>query len=164
MTRQTTALIAILLVPVIARALPEIQNPAAGDVRTTGFALCWETTEPARPGVRVFTDADGTQEVTDDVLIEYQSLTSDRREVASNPVSRDANRQLQASMDSRRIVLTRIAGLDPGTQYWARAEALDGSGSLQDESAMVEVTTASRATFIVESRQLIVDLTAAHNK
>lgn len=161
MTRQLSILFAALVLPSLARALPAVQDPTVGNVRTTGFSLCWETTEPAKPGLRVFTDAAGTEEITDDVLIKFQALAANRREVASTPASRALNRDLQNTMNLRNIVLAQVSDLDPDTAYWVRAQTRDESGTVQDESPLLPLTTPARATFIVESRQLLIDLSGA---
>lgn len=158
MRRLHFILLAGLLLPTLSWALPVVRNPTVGNVRTTGFALCWETTEPAEPGLRIFTNAAGTEEITAEVLIDYQSLTSERREVGSTSISRAATRQLQSAMDARNLVLTQVSGLQPDTPYWVRAQTLDSSGEVFNQSPLLPLTTPARAAFIVESRQLIVDL------
>ncbi|GAA5482915.1 hypothetical protein [Haloferula sargassicola] len=150
----------LLLPAAIVAAAPQVTDTTAGDVGTTAFSLCWETGEAAEAGVRVFSDAAGTSDITDRVRVEPQFLTADRREVASSPASREAARALQAAMNSRGVFLTRISGLQPDTTYWVRALALVG-GSTVDTGPLVEVTTARDTAFLVESRQLVVDFSAA---
>jgi hypothetical protein len=161
MIRLLPILVAILLTTLVARALPAVQDPTVGNVTTTGFSACWSTSEAASPGLRVYTDAAGTQDITDEVLVEFQSLAANRREVRSTPATRDASRQVQAQMESRNVFLARIGSLTPDTNYWVRVQALDGGSNLQDESALLPLTTAARAAFLVESRQLLVDLSGA---
>ncbi len=144
-----------------AAANPTVESAEVGNVTTTGFSLCWESSEAALPRLRVFRDAAGTQEVTDDVSIAYQALAADRREVSSTPATRARNRQVRQAMTDRLVFLARVSGLQPGRDYWVEAAVLDPVDETPDASALLPVTTASRATFLLESRQLVVDLGGA---
>lgn len=151
----------LLLAPSVAIAAPVVTNTAAGNVGTTSFTLCWETGEAALPGIEIFTDAAGTAEITATVAVEHQYLSGYRREVSSTTDSRATALSLQESMNTRGIFLTRLSGLEPGTTYWARGLAVDGAGTPIDSGPLVEVTTAADTSFIIESRQLVVDFSAA---
>lgn len=149
-----------LLIP-SASANPTVESTEVGNVTTTGFSLCWESSEAARPRLRVFLDAAGTQEITAEVAIVYQALTAHQREVASTPETRTRNREVRQVMTDRLVFLARVSGLQPGTDYWVEAAVLDPVDDSPDASALIPLTTASRATFLVESRQLVVDVGGA---
>ena len=141
-------------------AAPEISGEMVGNVTTTSASLCWEVSEPARSDVKVYADAAGTLDVTANFGIELQPLIANRREIRSTPEGRAMNRLLKTAMAARQVALVKVTGLTPGTSYWMRAEALDGSSVVRDTSALLPVTTASRAEFLTESRQLLVDLSS----
>lgn len=142
-------------------ASPTVESAEAGNVTTTGFSLCWKSSEAATPRLRIFLDAAGTQEITEEVAIAYQALTADQREVASTLETRARNREVQQAMTDRLVFLARVSGLQPGSDYWVEAAVLDPIDETPDASALIPVTTASRATFLIESRQLVVDLGGA---
>jgi hypothetical protein len=142
-------------------AAPQISGEMVGNVTTTSATLCWEVSEPATSGVKIYSDAAGSQEITGEMAIEISPLIANRREIRSTPAGREMNRQIKSAMSARQVALVKVTGLTPGASYWMRCEALDGSGAVRDASALLPVTTAERSEFVIESRQLVVDLTAA---
>lgn len=147
----------VLLASVYAAA--EIENAGVGNVTTTSVAVCWSLSETADSSVQVFSDAGGVTEITDQLQIEVQTLRSGRREVGTTPVSREAVRDLQETMNQRGVALVKISGLQPASDYWIRAVA-SNEGSVEDSSALLSATTAARAGFIVEARQIVVDFSS----
>lgn len=136
---------------------PALEHPAVGNVTTTRASVCWEATETAEPRLRVFRDATGTDEITEAVAIEFQSLRSGRREVASTPQHRERTRTIQGAMENRLVHLARISGLQPDTDYWVEAGVSPPGGGTGDVSSLLPLRTAQRASLILESRQLIID-------
>jgi hypothetical protein len=153
------ALACLLVLP--AHALPAVQDVTVGNVTASSACIAWEFTEAARPALEVFTDAAATQNVTNSVRIEIQSLENARREVNSTQGTRDANRALQVSMALKKVAFIRLSGLKPGTQYFLRPQGLAlATDAVLVSAAPVPVTTASGAAFVPESRQLVADLSA----
>lgn len=145
----------------LASAAPTVESSTVGNVTTTCASVCWEASETANPGLRVFSDAAGTMEITDQVAIEFQALMADRREVASTSATRDRARVIQGAMSARLVFLAKISGLDPDTEYWVQATVLDPLDETEDAGDLLPFTTASRSSFIVESRQLLIDMGAS---
>lgn len=145
----------------ICQAGAQINDVTVGNVASTSFAVCWRTGEDSVPDVQVFSDAAGTTEITSSVKIERQILTSEPRSInGGTPISRAKNRGVQAAMTARRAFLVRISGVEPDQEYWVRAVARDSGGNVLHQSELLALTTAARAEFIKEARQLVVDLSA----
>jgi hypothetical protein len=153
------AIASLLALPAL--ALPAVQGVSVGNVTASSACIAWEFTESARPGLEVFTDAAATQNVTDSIRIEIQSLENARREVGSTAATRQANRDLQAAMTAKNVAFIRLSGLNPQTQYFLRPQGLSlTTDTVVATGALTPVTTARSAAFVPESRQLIADLAA----
>jgi hypothetical protein len=149
----------LLILPV--SAAPVINGAAVANVTASGACVAWEFTEDSYPGVAVFADAAGTNEVTTQVRVEVQALEHARREVSSTLASRAANRELQDAMSARRIAFVRLGGLLPETSYFIRPLALAApGGAVVSQGELVPFTTARTAAFVPEARQLAVDLSS----
>lgn len=148
----------IFICPAIAE--PSIEAPEAGNVSTTSISLCWETSELAKPGLQVFADAAATQSLDGQVRIEFQSLVYDRRDVASTLATRNSTRALQTAVSDRNLVLVRVSGLSPDTEYFFRPQVVSDAGSVLVSAPLVAATTAQNVVFVSESRQLIIDLSS----
>src|SRR5262245_55765278 len=68
MSRDSRLLAALgcvaMLVAADALASPAIPGIQTTDVTPFGFSVVWATSEPATPGIAIFEDASGTQEIT----------------------------------------------------------------------------------------------------
>jgi hypothetical protein len=64
-------------------------------------------------------------------------------------------------MEQRNLVLLRVSRLDPGTTYFAELSVEDGDTGEWTAIPRLEVTTSERVAFLSESRQVVIDLTAA---
>lgn len=146
------------LVP--ASAVPVISAVEVGNVTTSEFCVCWETSELSEPGLEVFSDAGGTISLAGTVAVEMFPLRSDQRAVASSVTIREDGRTLRDEIAAKNLVLVKVSGLTPGSEYHVRPVALDGGGAVIASGSMQAVTTSQTVTFINESRQVIVDLSA----
>ncbi len=146
----------------ISQAGAQISGEAVGNVTSTSFAVCWEVDEATLPDVQVFSDAAGTTEITSLLKIERQSLIAAPRSLdGGTAASRAKNRSVQAAMTARNAYLVKISGAVPDQNYWVKAVVRDGGGTILHSGNLLSVTTADRAEFIKESRQLLVDFSAA---
>jgi hypothetical protein len=89
-------------------------------ILTIQGTLPWEVSEPAASGVKIYSDAAGSQEVTNEFGIEILPLIANRREIRSTPAGREMNRQIEAAMAVRQVALVKVTGLEPGVSYWMR--------------------------------------------
>lgn len=143
-----------------AAAVPALSDVTVGNVSTSGFCVCWQTSELSNPVLEVFADQAETQPLTGQVRIEYFPLNSDQRGVASSVSSRAAGRDLRDSMRSRNVVLVKVSGLDPDTTYYLRPAAVDQNDQVIATAELTEATTARTAVFVNESRRVLVDVAA----
>jgi hypothetical protein len=157
--RQCAAVLLAAATIVTAGAVT-ISNVEVGNVTTTGFCLCWETSESSLPGLEVFSDAGGTQSLAGEVAVEFFPLAGDQRAVASSVAIREAGRTLRDDMRARNVVLVRVSGLQPGTEYSARPTALDTMGATIASGDLQAVTSSQTLDFVGESRQVEIDLSA----
>ena len=141
-------------------AVPVLQHAQIGNVTSSSVCICWDTTEAATPALQVFADAGATQDVTSQVRIEMLPLDHSRREVSTSYAARQNNRTLQSQMAAKRLGLARVSGLAPHTQYFLRPLALNPAGTQLASGPLLPVTTARTTAFVVESRQLVVDMAA----
>ncbi|GAA5115407.1 cadherin-like domain-containing protein [Luteolibacter yonseiensis] len=148
------------LLSATASGLPAFEQITVGNVTSHGASVAWKVTETSKPGLKIYTDAAGTEDVTNSVRVEIQTLQNSRREVSSTPEARLANRTLQAAMGVKKVAITGITGLDPATRYFVRPLALSEAGAELAAGALTEFTTASGTAFIPEARQLLADLSA----
>jgi len=159
-TVRGTTVALVLLTAIVARAVPEISSVDAGNVSTTSFCLCWETSETSIPGLDVFSDAGATQSLAGQVRVEFYPLGSDQRSVGTSASIRAEGRSLREEMRAKRLVLVKISGLLPGTDYFARPTAVDESGAPIASGDLQSVTTSQTVEFTGESRQVEIDLAA----
>src|SRR3990172_9089588 len=62
-------LIALLCPAAMSWSAIIIQDVSPSDVTPSGFAIIWQTSESAVPGISVFSDPDGTTEITNQLEI-----------------------------------------------------------------------------------------------
>ncbi|MEI7956050.1 MAG: hypothetical protein WCJ66_12850, partial [Verrucomicrobiota bacterium] len=137
-----------------------LQHAQIGNVTSSSVCIGWDVTEAATPALQVFADAGATHDVTNQVRIEMLPLDHSRREVSTSYAARQNNRALQTQMAAKRLGLARVSGLAPYTQYFLRPVALNAVGVQLASGPLQPVTTARTTAFVVESRQLVVDMAA----
>lgn len=131
-----------------------------GNVSTTQFLLIYETGEFAEYSLRVFDAADGGNDLTESLRVEYFPLHTGDVVIPGGAFEDRLTRYgLQESIMSRGMVVVGVRGAVPGQTYYAELSlpGSDGNGALLP-LPRIAVTTAQRTAFVAESRQLLVQL------
>jgi len=136
-----------------------IDGVQTADVTTSGFSVVWQTSEVAEPGITIFSDPAGTNEITSEFEITAFPLQG------GNPETID---EYQAEYDmfivrecakTLGLMKIRVHGCDPDTIYYYRVSAQGNSESaFWPESSFAPVTTATMNSFIGDSKQLLLTL------
>ncbi|HSH09481.1 MAG TPA: hypothetical protein VK995_03780 [Oceanipulchritudo sp.] len=138
----------------------EISRQEIGNVSPFSFSVVWQVSETSTPAVEIYSDSEGTVDVSGQVAVEYYPLHLGDRTVSSDYLGRMDRLALQARLRERNLVLVRFTQLEPATTYYVRPKALDGSGTDLTSNGplpLLEVTTALENAFVEESRQLVLD-------
>ena len=129
------------------------------DVTPSGFSVVWQTSEAAEPGISVFSDPEGTHEITSELEITAFPFQG------GNPETID---EVQAQLDMfilrecakiLGILKIRVHGCTPDTTYYYRVSAQGTAESaFWPENGPAPVTTATMNSFISDSKQLLLTL------
>ena len=136
-----------------------IQDVLTTDVTPSGFAVTWQTSEPAMPGIAVFSDAAGTNEITRELEITLFPMHGGNPEVIDEY-------QMDQEMDNLRnhakmlgLMKIGIHGCIPDTTYYYRVYAEAGSETASWPAGdPLSVTTTKENSFVSDSKQLLLTL------
>lgn len=150
--------IAVFGAGICAHALT-VDSGFAVNTTTTQFDLFVRTSEPAVSWVEVFADADGTIRLAGMVGMEALPVHTGDPLVTTPYHRREANRTLQNAAADKSVALHRISGCAPETTYYVQVVATNEAASARwPASGLLAVTTEQNNGFLMESRQLLVDL------
>ena len=157
--RNGLSLSACLLLAVGAGASPMIDQCTAVNATPSQFDLFVRTTEPAGSWVEVFSDAGGTVSLAGVVgIVESPVFTGDPAQV-TNYYRRADMRAIQDGAQAKGLALHRISGCEPMTTYYCRMHATNENGSaVWPTNGLLAVTTELENDFVLESRQLLLQL------
>ena len=136
-----------------------IEDVQITDVTSSGFAVIWQTSEPAMPGIAVFSDAAGTDEITGELEITLFPMHGGDPEIIDEY-------QMDQEMDNLRnhaktlgLMKIGIHGCIPDTTYYYRVYAEAGSETASWPAGdPLSVTTTIENSFVSDSKQLLVTL------
>jgi len=136
-----------------------IEDVQATDVTSSGFAVIWQTSESAMPGIAVFSDAAGTEEITGDLEITLFPMHGGDPEIIDEY-------QMDEEMDNLRdrakllgLMKIGIHGCIPDTRYYYRVYAeANGDTASWPAGDPLFVTTTSENSFVSDSKQLLLTL------
>jgi hypothetical protein len=141
-----------------ARALT-IDSGQAVNVTPSQFDLFVRTSEPATTWVAVFADAGGQTNLAGTVGLETDPVHTGDPLQTTNYYRRSYIRNIQSAASAKSVALHRVSGCNPETTYYVRVFATNQNGSAQwPASGLLEVSTEKENSFLMESRQLLVDL------
>jgi len=151
-------LMALVLGGVSVHALT-VDSGVAVNTTTTQFDLFVRTSEPAVSWLEVFADAGGTTNLAGVVGMEVSPIHTGDPLETSQYDRRGAIRAIQNAAAGKSVALHRVSGCVPETTYYVRGIATNASGSAHwPASGLLAVTTEQNNRFLMESRQLLVDL------
>lgn len=138
-----------------------IQNVTTADVTPSGFCVVWQTSDAATPGIKIFSDATGTNEITDRFEITLFPLCGGNPDIIDEYEHDEDMDALKSEAKARGFMKICVQGCSPNTIYYYRISSTDE----QDETTfwpandLASVTTASENTFIADSKQLLLTIT-----
>jgi hypothetical protein len=159
--RFTTTFVAVLLLQATAQAQITIQHVQATDVTPSGFAVIWQTSEPAMPDISVYSDPGGMNEMTPELEVWIFPLRGGDPQIIQEYNQDEAKDSLRSLSKSLGLMKIRVHGCSPNTTYYYRVFADNGFGetAFWPENDPAPVTTALENTFINQSKQLLITLT-----
>ncbi len=155
----------VLSVPVgVAHGLT-LTNVQPVNVSAGGFFILWQASEPALPSVEVYADPAGVTNLAGQVGEEAFPMHTGNLSANDSYERRLGKRQLQAKTRQFGQMLVRISDCRPGTTYYYRVTATATNGTRVSWPAtgpLPAVTTASGSSFVLHSKQLLLDLPDAN--
>jgi hypothetical protein len=138
-----------------------LTNVTAVNVTPSSFSILFRTTTPTTPAIFVYADAAGTVNLAGSVGIEWLPLHTGDPSI-TDPWQRRQNLEaIRQGAQDRGLALVRISECQPGTTYHYRVQATDTQGQVivwPASGPLPAVTTAAANSFMVDSRQLVIDL------
>lgn len=136
-----------------------IEDVQTTDVTPSGFAVTWQTSVPAMPGIAVFSDAAGDNEITRELEITLFPMHGGDPEIIDEY-------QMDEEMDNLRdhakllgLMKIGIHGCIPDTTYYYRVYAEAGVETASWPAGdPLSVTTTSENSFVSDSKQLLLTL------
>lgn len=130
------------------------------DVVPTGFSVIWQTSEPATPGISVYSDPQGTEEITRQLEIVSYPMSSGNPEIIDQYQQEENIDVIRFQARALALVKIRLAGALPQTTYYYRiyARGSDEQATYWPENSLASVTTALENSFIIDSKQLLISL------
>jgi hypothetical protein len=142
-----------------AQAAPTITRVLATDVTPSGFSVIWQTSEPAGAGISVYSDPNGTIEITTNYEITYYPVHSGNPNSVGNyekSLDKDA---MTAATRALGLVKVSVNGCKPATTYYFKVRAEAGAETVVWPKAIpASVTTAVENSFVGEAKHLLLML------
>ena len=144
-----------------ARCAVTIQNVVTADVTPSGFCVVWQTSDSANPGIEIFSDAAGTNEITHQLEITPFPLYGGNPEIITEYEHDEDMDALRNEAQTRGFMKIGIQGCYPATTYYYRISATDAGDetTFWPGSGLAAVTTATENAFVADSKQLLVTIT-----
>jgi len=136
-----------------------IQDVQTTDVTPSGFAVIWQTSESATPGVAVFSDAAGTDEITRELEITPFPMHGGDPEIIDEYQMDEEMDNLRDHAKTLGLMKIGIHGCIPETTYYYRVYAEAGGETVSWPAGdPLSVTTTRENSFVSDSKQLLVTL------
>src|SRR3989304_4876755 len=135
-----------------------IQDVSPSDVTPSGFSIIWQTSEYAVPGISIFSDPDGTTEITNQFEITPMPLYSGNPAITGEYEQGAELENIRSLAKSNGLMKIRVEGCLPQTTYYYRisSEGAGGETAVWPSGTLASVTTAKENSFIADSKQLLV--------
>ena len=151
-------LVALLCPAAVSWSAVIIQDVSPSDVTPSGFAVIWQTSESAVPGISIFSDPDGTTEITNQFEITPMPLYSGNPAITGEYEQGAELENIRSLAKSNGLMKIRVEGCLPQTTYYYRisSEGAGGETAVWPSGTLASVTTAKENSFIADSKQLLV--------
>ncbi len=151
-------LVALLCPAAVSWSAIIIQDVSPSDVRPSGFSVIWQTSESVVPGISIFSDPDGTAEITSQFEITPMPLYSGNPAIAGEYEQEAELENIRFMAKSNGLMKIRVDGCLPLTTYYYRisSEGAGGETAVWPSGALASVTTTKENSFISDSKQLLV--------
>src|SRR3990172_560750 len=151
-------LVALLCPAAVSWSAVIIQDVSPSDVTPSGFAVIWQTSESVVPGISIFSDPDGTAEITSQFEITPMPLYSGNPAIAGEYEQEAELGNIRFMARSNGLMKIRVDGCLPLTTYYYRisSEGAGGETAVWPSGALASVTTTKENSFISDSKQLLV--------
>lgn len=135
------------------------------NVTPSSFSMVWTVSENSTPGVQIYSDPRGTNNLAGTLGVEWYPLN------AGSPLSENVYYQRQEQQLIRdetkgfRLVMVRITGCSPSTSYHYRLQARGQDGQtyqLPRLGLLPSVKTSGGVSFVAEARQLVITIPGTH--
>lgn len=142
----------------LARGVITVSGVKAVDVTPGGFSVIWQTSEPAAPGISVYSDLQGTGEITSQLEIIYYPLSAGRPEIIDPYLREESIDLIRSQAKALGLMKIRVEGAAPQTTYYYRIQARGAEEQVTywPQDSLASVTTALENSFISDSKQLLV--------
>ena len=158
-TKRCAGLLAMVALGSVSAHALTIDSGMAVNASPTQFDVFVRTSEPATSWLEVYADAGGTTNLAGAVGLEATPIHTGDPLLTTNYYRRGYIRNIQNAAAGKSVALHRVSGCAPETIYHVRVVATNGSGSAQwPTNGLLAVTTEMENGFLMESRQLLVDL------
>jgi hypothetical protein len=148
-----------LLLASTARSEITIQDVQTTDVAPSGFAVIWQTSEPAMPRIAVFSDAAGIDEITRELEITLFPMHGGDPEIIDEYQRDQEMDNLRNHAKTLGLMKIGIHGCIPDTTYYYRVYAeANGDTASWPAGDPLSVTTTRENSFVSDSKQLLVTL------
>ena len=145
-----------------AMAVPEIDLCVPVNKTPSQFDLLVRTTEPTVSWVEVYADAAGATNLSGVVGMEVSPVYTGDPSLATNYYQRADRQAIQAAAAEKGLSLHRVSGCDSLTTYYCRVWATNETGvAYWPTNGLQEVTTELENDFVLESRQLVLEVNPA---
>src|SRR3989304_1770589 len=151
-------LVALLCPAAVSWSAVIIQDVSPSDVTPSGFSVIWQTSESVVPGISIFSDPDGTAEITSQLEITPMPLYSGNPAIAGEYEQEAELENIRFMAMSNGLMKIRVDGCLPLTTYYYRisSEGAGGETAVWPSGALASVTTTRENSFIADSKQLLV--------
>ncbi len=138
-----------------------IANVTTADVTPSGFCVVWQTSGPANPGIKVFSDAAGTNDITDKLEVTPFPLFGGNPDIVDEFEHDEDMDALRDEAQTKGLMKICVQGCLPNTVYYYRISATDEQSetTFWPSGDLASVTTAAENSFVADSKQLLLTIT-----
>lgn len=140
-----------------ALAAPTIQGVQVADLTPFGFTVMWDVSEPSTSGITIYSDADGTDDITTQFEVTVYPLIGGDPAAADELAAEAAEEALRSASHSKGLVRLAVEGGRPSTTYFYKVHSTAGGETTESPAgAPNAVTTAGSNAFLERSQQFLV--------
>ncbi|MGC9037027.1 MAG: hypothetical protein ACP5K7_14500 [Verrucomicrobiia bacterium] len=142
----------------IARA-DSITNVVVANVTPSMFTVIWRAPQSV-PGLNVYADANGNTNLQGEVGIEYFPLHTGSPSAVNAYFRRESKTQIRQRIEQSGYYIVRVLNCKPDTTYYFNISArlTNGQTIVYPPNGLLSVKTAKTNSFLLDSRQLIVNI------